>query len=324
MTFTLILVTFLTGVGGIALGAAAGTLLGGISKKANAILMSFSAGTMIALICFELLPEAAESGISTVLLAMMVLASAALVAYIDYTVDRKSGHSHDFITCEDCDHEFEHDEHHEHCTHDEEDEGHGGHGVHPQERNGHDDHPQERNGHEVHLQERAGHDDHPQEGHGHDAHHHKKSSGIQLMLAGLTVAVGVAVHNLPEGMSIGAIFAGSGLSPAFTVLVASIVLHNIPEGIAIAIPLMNSKVGRGKAILLAALSGLPTVIGAVIGCSVGEMGEAGMAAALCFAAGTLGYVVFGEVLPQSINLYCSRKTAFAAIFGLAVGMVIIL
>ena len=80
---------------------------------------------------------------------------------------------------------------------------------------------------------------------------------------------------------------------------------------------------HGKAALVAALSGVPTVLGAIAGYAIGDMGPMGLTLSLGFAAGSLLYVVFGEVLPQSINLYCSRKTAFAAIVGVVVGMLIL-
>lgn len=139
------------------------------------------------------------------------------------------------------------------------------------------------------------------------------------------MAAGVAIHNLPEGMSIGALYAGEGnaLNSALLMLLFSIVLHNIPEGVAISVPLLTGGMNKWKACGVAALSGVPTILGALLGYALGDMGAIGLALSLSFAAGTLMYVIFGEVLPQSINLYCSRKTAFAAIAGVAVGMLIL-
>ena len=276
----LIFAVFLTGILGLGLGGIVGVLAGSVSKKLNALMLSFSAGTMIALICFELLHEAMAGGDGTRLAALGALIGAALVSLLDYAIDRHSGHTHDFITCADCDEEFEHDSHHLHC------------------------------------------EEHADEG---TAHHHKKTSQIQLMLAGIMMAVGVAIHNVPEGMSVGAIYADSGfeVTGALQLLLFSILLHNIPEGMAIALPLFTSGMSKPRAALLAAATGIPMVLGAMLGCLMGDMGELGLSLTLSFAAGTLLYVVFGEVLPQSINLYCSRKTAFAAITGLLLGMLIL-
>ena len=273
--FQLILITILTGVVGLGLGGLIGAQLGEISKKARAIILSFSAGTMIALICFELLHEAMESGIHTWLVALIVLVSAGIVVVLDYVVDSRAGHTDDFTACEDCDAK----------------------GMSPNKTN-------------TKMRTKAV--------------NKKRSEKLQLLVAGITTAAAIAIHNIPEGMSIGALYAQDGLSSALWVLLVSIVIHNIPEGMTVAISLTTSGMPKWKAVGIAALSGVPTVIGAMIGYAMGSTGGSlGPAIALSFAAGTLTYVVFGEILPQSIKLYSSRKTAYAAIVGLAVGLVII-
>ena len=271
----LILITVLTGVIGLGLGGFIGAQLGEISKKVRAVILSFSAGTMIALICFELLHEAMESGMHTWLVALIVLASAGIVVVLDYVVDSRAGHTDDFTACEDCDQK----------------------GMSPNRTN-------------TKIRTKAV--------------SKKRSEKLQLLVAGITTAAAVAIHNIPEGMSIGALYARDGLDSALWVLLVSIVIHNIPEGMTIAISLTTSGMPKWKAVGIAALSGVPTVAGAVIGYAMGSAeGSLGPAIALSFAAGTLTYVVFGEILPQSIKLYSSRKTAYAAIVGLAVGLVII-
>ena len=260
---------------GLGLGGLIGAQLGEISKKARAIILSFSAGTMIALICFELLHEAMESGIHTWLVALIVLISAGIVVVLDYVVDSRAGHTDDFTACEDCDAK----------------------GMSPNKTN-------------TKMRTRAV--------------NKKRSEKLQLLVAGITTAAAIAIHNIPEGMSIGALYAQDGLSSALWVLLISIVIHNIPEGMTVAISLTTSGMPKWKAVGIAALSGVPTVIGAMIGYAMGSAGGSlGPAIALSFAAGTLTYVVFGEILPQSIKLYSSRKTAYAAIVGLVVGLVII-
>ena len=325
----LLFATFLIGILGLGLGGLIGVLAGSISKRLNAVMLSFSAGTMIALICFELLHEAMAGSAGTRLAAIGALLGAALVSLLDYAIDRHSGHTHDFITCADCDEEFEHDSHHLHC----EEHSHE-HADHRHQRAYHN-HQQAYHSHGGHLshngEDKGELDLELEHGHIHEgahatlAHHHKKASHLQLLLAGVMMAVGVAIHNVPEGMSIGAIYADNGyeLTSALQLLLFSILLHNIPEGMAIALPLFTSGMSRPKAVLWAAATGIPMVLGALLGYVIGDMGELGLSLTLSFAAGTLLYVVFGEVLPQSINLYCSRKTAFAAITGLLLGMLII-
>ena len=100
-------------------------------------------------------------------------------------------------------------------------------------------------------------------------------------------------------------------------------LHNIPEGMAIAVPLINGGMKRRLAVLVTALSGVPTVIGGVLGYWLGEIGPLGLALSLSFASGAMLYVVFAEILPQSILMYRSKLPAFFAIFGVLVGLAVI-
>ena len=107
------------------------------------------------------------------------------------------------------------------------------------------------------------------------------------------------------------------------VLAILIGLHNIPEGMAVSVPLISGGMGKSKAVLLTALSGAPTIIGAVLGFWLGDIGMLGLALSLGFASGAMLYVVFGEILPQAILMYHSKLPAFSAIAGILVGLLII-
>ena len=64
-------------------------------------------------------------------------------------------------------------------------------------------------------------------------------------------------------------------------------------------------------------------LGALLGFLLGEIGAVGLAISLGFASGAMLYVVFGEILPQSILMYHSKLPAFSTIVGILVGMLII-
>ena len=145
-----------------------------------------------------------------------------------------------------------------------------------------------------------------------------------LLLAGLVMAAAIALHNVPEGMVIGASFArGSAAGGGGMAAAVVIGLHNIPEGMAVAVPLRSGGMGRGRTVLTAALTGAPTVAGAVLGCFLGTLGPAVLTLALGFAAGAMLYVVFGELLPESTELWRSKVPAVAAILGIRVGLAIL-
>ena len=155
--------------------------------------------------------------------------------------------------------------------------------------------------------------------------YHKKDSKLSLFIAGVVMACAIALHNVPEGMTIGASYASNEgvMGRAALTLAILIGLHNIPEGMAVSVPLIGGGMKKGKAVALTAISGFPTVVGALLGYWLGDIGALGLAMSLGFASGAMLYVVFGEILPQSILMYHSKLPAFSAIVGMLVGIVII-
>ena len=156
-------------------------------------------------------------------------------------------------------------------------------------------------------------------------HKRHNDSRLSLFVAGVVMACAIALHNIPEGMTIGASFAVSsdlmwGTGMIMAVLIG---LHNIPEGMAVAVPLISGGTSRMKATLLTAACGLPTVLGAWLGFWLGDIGPLGLTLSLGFASGAMLYVVFGEIMPESYLIYRSKLPAFAVMVGLALGMLMI-
>ena len=152
-----------------------------------------------------------------------------------------------------------------------------------------------------------------------EAHYARKDSRLGLFVAGIVMASAIALHNVPEGMTIGASYAAGDsvtLGRAALVLAVIIGLHNIPEGMAVSVPLISGGMPKWKAVLITAASGIPTILGALLGYVLGEIGPMGLTASLGFASGAMLYVVFGEILPQSILMYHSKLPAFSTIAGL--------
>lgn len=158
-----------------------------------------------------------------------------------------------------------------------------------------------------------------------EQHYARQDSNFALFVAGLVMACAIALHNIPEGMTIGASYASNGgvMGSAALVLAILIGLHNIPEGMAVSVPLISGGMPKWKAMLITAGSGIPTVIGALLGYLLGEIGPLGLTMSLGCASGAMLYVVFGEILPQSILMYHSKLPAFSVIVGILVGMLVI-
>lgn len=157
-----------------------------------------------------------------------------------------------------------------------------------------------------------------------EKHMEERSS---LFTAGLIMAAAIALHNLPEGMVIGSAYAGGDIQGLWTgggfIMACLIGLHNVPEGMAVTVPLVAGGMNRWRAVLITALSGFPTVLGAMLGFWLGNMGPLMHALSLSFASGAMLYVVFGELLPEAILMWRSKLPAVSAVIGIAVGLAII-
>ncbi len=157
--------------------------------------------------------------------------------------------------------------------------------------------------------------------------HRQQNSKTQLFWAGVVMACAIALHNFPEGMVIGASYAGTEADSLFAgsafLLAVVIGLHNIPEGMAVAVPLISGGMRKGRAILITAASGFPTMLGALVGYGVGQLSPLALALSLSFASGAMLYVVFGELLPESILIWKSKLPACAMMVGVLLGILII-
>ena len=140
----------------------------------------------------------------------------------------------------------------------------------------------------------------------------------QMLKTGIIIAIGLAVHNFPEGLAIGAGFEASN-SLGFKLAIA-IALHDVPEGISIAVPLKNSGSSKKRCIIITTLSGLTTGLGAFCGAIFGNIATSLIGISLAFAAGAMLYIVSCELIPESKTLYKGRFASLGNIFGIIIGI----
>jgi len=152
------------------------------------------------------------------------------------------------------------------------------------------------------------------------------SKPSELLIAGIVMASAIALHNMPEGMVIGATYASEGgvlLNGSGLIVAVVIGLHNIPEGMAVSVPLISGGMPKWKAILITAISGAPTIIGAIIGFSLGLLSPIWLSLALSFAGGAMLYVVFAELLPEAFLMWKSKAPAAFVLVGTLVGFILV-
>lgn len=159
----------------------------------------------------------------------------------------------------------------------------------------------------------------------HYNHHRASGNWQEMFIAGIIMACAIALHNLPEGMVIGVSYTGAQtvMDRAGLVMAIVIGLHNIPEGMAVSVPLISGGMPKWRAVLVTAASGVPTIIGALIGYGLGGLGSMALCLSLSFAAGAMLYVVFGELIPEAILMWRSKTPAFAVLVGMTVGLIVI-
>ena len=144
----------------------------------------------------------------------------------------------------------------------------------------------------------------------------------------MMVALAVALHNLPEGMAVGVMYAGflSGSSriTAASALTLSlgIAIQNFPEGAIISMPLRAEGESKKKAFLGGVLSGIVEPIGAILTILAAQLIIPALPYLLSFAAGAMLYVVVEELIPEmSREPHSNIGTVFFAV-GFSVMMVL--
>jgi ZIP family zinc transporter len=140
----------------------------------------------------------------------------------------------------------------------------------------------------------------------------------RLLKAGLFVALGLGIHNFPEGM---ATFATSLSDPQLGIVIAvAIAFHNIPEGLAISAPVYAATGSRSKAFWWSFLSGVAEPIGALLAAAalMPFLNEAVLGGLLSVVAGIMVFISIDELLPLS-RAYGEEHLSILGIVG---GMVV--
>lgn len=148
-----------------------------------------------------------------------------------------------------------------------------------------------------------------------------KIKNSSLAMTGLLLCAGIAIHNLPEGLAIGA---GMEQQSDFgTHLSILLLIHNIPEGLAMGIPLRLGGFKPGTVVLLAVAAGLPTAIGAILGTWLGEASPIFIGGAIAFAGGAMLYLTLKELIPESMHMKKMSATVLSLIGGIVIGALVV-
>lgn len=289
----IIIITFIAGVVGTGVGGIIGAILRKDSNKIVSLLLAFAGGVMLGVVCFDLMIEPLGEfkgdfleNVAPFFIVLAVSFGYVIIWLLNNFIDKATNHEIKHASSK----------------------------THPKTADN--------------LNELI-HSDHFEK-------HNKEKD--HLFVAGLVMMFAIALHNLPEGMVIGASYTKTEdvfgslflnndnthiLSTGF-IMAIIIGLHNIPEGMAVSVPLISGGMRKGRAMLLTALSGFPTVIGALLGYALGEISAIMSLISIGFASGAMLYVILGELLPEAILMWKSKLPALSTFIGLLVGFLVVL
>jgi len=138
--------------------------------------------------------------------------------------------------------------------------------------------------------------------------------------SGMLVFFVICLHNISEGVIIG--MAGNYDFALCITLAIMVGIHNIPQGMATSAALISGGLNRWKAVLLTLSAGATTVIGALAGVLIGEISDVILALSFSLAGGAMLFVVFGDILPQSMKMSKDRIPAAVMLAGIALGLIL--
>lgn len=140
------------------------------------------------------------------------------------------------------------------------------------------------------------------------------------------LALAVTIHNLPEGMAVGVVFAGAdegaiGLSLASAMAVSiGIAIQNVPEGAIISMPMRAAGNSKWRSFVIGSLSGVVEPIGGLAVVLLASIMVPALPYLLAFAAGAMFYVVIEELIPEaSQGLHSNLST-----IGFSIGFVLMM
>ncbi|MBQ6816548.1 MAG: ZIP family metal transporter [Clostridia bacterium] len=136
----------------------------------------------------------------------------------------------------------------------------------------------------------------------------------------LLFVMAIAIHNLPEGIAAGVGFGTGNTAEALTIA-GGIALQNIPEGMVIIAPMLAAGISHGRAFVIAAFTGLIEVIGTLIGYFAISISATVLPFALSFAGGTMLYVISDEMIPETHAHGSQRGATYSLIAGFCLMLV---
>lgn len=152
-----------------------------------------------------------------------------------------------------------------------------------------------------------------------DSENHPESSDKLSKV--LLFVIAIAIHNFPEGVAAGVGF-GTGDTTGAITIAGGIALQNVPEGMVIIAPMLASGISRKRTFIIAFATGAIEVIGTLFGYFAVSLSEAILPFALSFAGGTMLYVISDEMIPETHSHGCERGATYSLLVGFCLMLIL--
>lgn len=136
----------------------------------------------------------------------------------------------------------------------------------------------------------------------------------------LLFVIAIAIHNLPEGIAAGVGFGTGNTAEALTIA-GGIALQNIPEGMVIIAPMLATGMSHSRTFLIAIITGIVEVVGTLLGYFAVSISSAVLPFALAFAGGTMLYVISDEMIPETHSHGSERGATYSLLAGFCLMLV---
>ena len=149
-----------------------------------------------------------------------------------------------------------------------------------------------------------------------DKSNHTKETNAMLLFI-----LAIAIHNFPEGIAAGVSFGSDNINNAISVSVG-IALQNIPEGMIVIVPMISAGIKPMRAFLIAAFTGVIEVVGTMVGYFAVSISAMILPFALAFAGGTMLYIISDEMIPETHSHGYEHSATYSLLIGFIIMLII--
>ena len=135
------------------------------------------------------------------------------------------------------------------------------------------------------------------------------------------MVLAIAIHNLPEGIAAGVGF-GTGDRVAGLLIAAGIAMQNVPEGMVVILSMMGAGISPKKSFFVAAMTGVVEIVGTVLGYYVVSLSSTILPFGLAFAGGTMLWVVNCQMIPETQMTKYRSLAAYSTLMGFCLMLII--